>query len=58
VPAGFDPSALRLVGNVTGEPPFRGTLQHHGWRVQEIHLAPPPEGQDPMVLMPAEVELP
>ena len=58
VPAGFDPSAIRLVGNVTGEPPFRGTLQHHGWRVQEFKLAAPPEGQDELVLMPAEVELP
>jgi hypothetical protein len=57
VPAGFDPSAIRLTGNVTGQPPFRGTLQHHGWRVKEIKLAPPPEGQDEMVLMPAEVEL-
>ena len=58
VPAGFDPSAIRLTGNVTGQPPFRGTLQHHGWRVKEIKLAAPPEGQDEMVLMPAEVELP
>jgi Domain of unknown function (DUF2760) len=58
VPAGFDPSAIQLVGNVTGQPPFRGTLQHHGWRVKEIKLAPPPEGQDNLVLMAAEVELP
>jgi hypothetical protein len=58
VPAGFDPSAIRLVGNVTGQPPFRGTLQHQGWRVKELKLAPPPEGQDEFVLMPAEVELP
>jgi len=26
VPAGFDPSAIRLTGNVTGSPPFKGTL--------------------------------
>jgi hypothetical protein len=58
VPAGFDPSAVRLTGNVTGEPPFRGTLQHHGWRVQELKLSPPPQGQDELVLQPAEVELP
>jgi hypothetical protein len=58
VSAGFDPSAIRLTGNVTGQPPFRGTLQHPGWRVQEIHLPPLPEGQDDLVLMPAEVELP
>lgn len=58
VPAGFDPSAIRLTGNLTGQPPFQGSLKHHGWRVKEIKLAPPPEGQDQMVLMPAEVELP
>src|SRR5712692_1420482 len=58
IPSGFDPSAVRLTGNVTGQPPFRGTLQHHGWRVKEIKLAPPPEGQDEFILMPAEVELP
>jgi hypothetical protein len=58
VTAGFDPSAIRLTGNVTGQPPFQGTLQHHGWRAKEIKLAPPPEGQDELVLMPAEVELP
>jgi len=58
VPAGFDPSAVQLTGNVSGQPPFRGALRHHGWRVQEIKLAPPPEGQDEFVLQPAEVELP
>src|SRR6516164_2392167 len=30
VPAGFDPSAIRLTGNVSGNPPFKGTLKHHG----------------------------
>jgi hypothetical protein len=58
VPSGFDPSAIRLTGNVTGEPPFKGTLQHHGWRAKDVKLGPPPEGQDPLVLQPAEVELP
>lgn len=58
IPSGFDPSAVRLTGNVTGQPPFTGRLQHRGWRVKEIRLAKPPSGQDEMVLMPAEVELP
>jgi len=58
VPAGFDPSAIRLTGNVTGQPPFKGTLEHHGWRVTKIKLAKPPEGQDAFVVAPAEVELP
>jgi hypothetical protein len=58
VPPGFDPSAICLTGNVTGMPPFHGTLRHHGWRAKEIKLAPPPEGQDELVLQAAEVELP
>jgi hypothetical protein len=58
VPAGFDPSAVRLTGNVTGQPPFRGTLKHHGWRVKDYKLPPPPEGQDELVVAPADVELP
>ena len=58
VPPSFDPSAIRLIGNVTGQPPFRGTLQHHGWRVKNYTLPVPPEGQDQFVLAPAEVELP
>jgi hypothetical protein len=57
VPAGFDPSAIRLVGNVSGQPPFNGTLQHAGWRVKTISLPQPSDGQDEFVLMPAEVEL-
>jgi Domain of unknown function (DUF2760) len=58
IPAGFDPSAVQLVGNVTGEPPFQGTIRHAGWRVQEMRIPTPPEGQDEFVLAAAEVELP
>jgi hypothetical protein len=58
VPAGFDPSAVRLTGNVAGEPPFKGILKHPGWRVKTMKLAAPPDGVDEFVLMPAEVEMP
>ena len=58
VAGGFDPSAIQLIGNVTGNPPFQGVVRHSGWRVSAILLAPPPEGQDELVLAPAEVELP
>jgi hypothetical protein len=57
VQSGFDPSSIRLTGNLTGKPPFRGVLRHHGWRVQKLDLAPPPAGQDEFVVSPAEVEL-
>ncbi len=55
IPAGFDPLSVRLTGNVVGQPPFRGALRHHGWRVMKVMLPPPPP--DPMLLAPAEVEL-
>lgn len=57
VPKGFDPNEIRLTGNVTGEPPFKGTLAHAGWRVVETHLPELAKGSDPRVLAPAEVEL-
>ena len=57
VSKGFDPSAIRVVGNVTGEPPFNGQINHPGWRVKELKLAAPPEGADEFVLQPAEVQI-
>jgi hypothetical protein len=55
---GFDARAVRLTGNVVGDPPFRGTLRHHGWRAVEVRLPEPPEGEAASLLAPAEVELP
>jgi hypothetical protein len=52
---GFDPAAVRLTGNVTGVPPFRGTLQHGGWRAIEVSL--PESTVDPGIIAPAEVEI-
>ncbi|MBI3925548.1 MAG: DUF2760 domain-containing protein [Armatimonadetes bacterium] len=57
VEAGFDASAIRLVGKVEGDPPFTGTLRHHGWRLSRAELPRAPSGADPSVLVPAEVEL-
>jgi hypothetical protein len=57
VPAGFDSQRFRLTGNVTGQPPFKGTLKHHGWVAREIHLPALSDSVDPRVLAPAEVEL-
>lgn len=56
VPAGFDPSAVRLVGNVQGAPPFRGTLRHAGWRATRV-VIPERKGLDPRIVAPAEVEI-
>jgi hypothetical protein len=54
----FDPAAIRLLGNVNGEPPFHGVLKHRGWRVKEAHLPTLPATRgDTSVLSPAEVEV-
>jgi uncharacterized protein DUF2760 len=55
VEKGFDPNAVRLSGNVTGQPPFTGTLQHGGWRVTKVSL--PDATTDPAIVAPAEVEI-
>ncbi|PYS49872.1 MAG: DUF2760 domain-containing protein [Acidobacteria bacterium] len=57
VPAGFDPQRIRLTGNVTGQPPFKGTLKHHGWVATTVRVPAPSEALDPRVIAPAEVEL-
>ncbi|MCU0734009.1 MAG: DUF2760 domain-containing protein [Methylotetracoccus sp.] len=57
VPKGFDAAALRLTGNIVGQPPFSGTLVHRGWRVSKVKLPKMAEGHDPKVIATAEVEL-
>jgi hypothetical protein len=56
VAAGFDAAEVRLTGNVHGAPPFKGVLQHGGWKVSGVML-PKGAGMDPAVLAPAEVEI-
>lgn len=57
-PAGYDPGRFRLTGNVQGNPPFHGTLVHHGWEAERCDL-PQWTGKDEaaLVVAPAEVEV-
>ncbi len=57
VPTGFDANQIRLTGNVTGQPPFKGTLKHHGWTATGLKFPTLAENMDYRVLAPAEVEL-
>jgi len=57
VPADFDPAAIKLTGNVTGEPPFTGILRHRGWRAAKLELPTLSVSQDPRIIAPAEVEI-
>ncbi len=59
VKPGFDARAVRLTGNVAGDPPFRGVLRHRGWRVVRLELPSQVTEQNETnwVLAPAEVEI-
>lgn len=54
---GFDPSAIKLVGNVSGDPPFSGILRHRGWQAGKPELPTLSSSQDPNIIAPAEVEI-
>ena len=57
VPEGFSPAEVRLTGNVVGQAPFTGTLQHRGWRVAQVNLPQVHSAHALDVIAPAEVEL-
>ncbi|MBF0201548.1 MAG: DUF2760 domain-containing protein [Desulfamplus sp.] len=57
VPAGFDPDALKLTGNVSGEPPFRGILRHRGWKAGKKEIPRLSDVRDTTIIAPAEVEI-
>jgi hypothetical protein len=55
---GFDVHSVRLTGNVVGDPPFKGILRHHGWRVVRVNLPQQiQEQKEDWVLDPAEVDV-
>mgnify|MGYP000630991358 CR=1 FL=1 len=58
VPSGFDPASVRLTGNVSGDPPFRGVLRHRGWRIRKVSLPTftAQVGKE-RIVAPAEVEI-
>ncbi len=55
--AGFDQHAVKLVGNVVGQPPFSGILRHRGWQLRSISLPKLSEAENPNLIAPAEVEI-
>jgi len=57
VERGFDPAAVRVTGNVRGEPPYRGVVRHPGWRSEGLKLPERTGDGDASILAPAEVEV-
>lgn len=56
LPPGFDAYAVRLTGDVSGDPPFTGALRHRGWRVVALDLPERTQEQEKIVA-PAEIEV-
>lgn len=54
---GFDIDSIKLIGNVSGEPPFKGIVKHPGWKAGRKDLPKLTQVQDSTVMAPAEIEI-
>jgi len=54
---GFDAAAIKVVGNVAGDPPFSGVVRHRGWRAVSIDIPTLTNIRDPGLIAPAEIEV-
>jgi Domain of unknown function (DUF2760) len=57
VPAGFAADEYRLVGKISGDPPFTGKLVHKGWKTDAVKLPRLVDARRWPAIAPAEVEL-
>jgi hypothetical protein len=57
VPAGFAADEYRLVGKLSGDPPFTGKLVHKGWKTDMVKLPRLVDARRLPAIAPAEVEL-
>lgn len=54
---GFDPSRVKLTGNVVGGGRLHGVLRHRGWHAAQVQLPTLVDRASSRVLCPAEVEM-
>lgn len=57
VAPGYDPAEMKIVGKVTGEPPFTGIVVHRGWKAHKKSLPKKIGLQANELLFPAEIEV-
>jgi hypothetical protein len=59
VPANYEADEYRLIGKISGQPPFSGVLVHHGWKTDFVKLPTILRGSADHLpaIAPAEVEL-
>ncbi|MCY4045562.1 MAG: DUF2760 domain-containing protein [Cellvibrionales bacterium] len=55
--ADYDKNAYLLTGQVTGEPPFNGTLIHAGWKADRFEMPTLTHSNPNAIIAKAEVEL-
>lgn len=57
-PAKFDPAQFHLIGNVTGNPPFKGTVTHAGWKATRCDVPRwSGDSESTMIVAPVELEV-
>jgi len=57
IDASFNADEIKLIGNVSGKPPFKGVLRHKGWKASKTELPKLSAGKDSKLISPAEVEI-
>ena len=53
----FDIDAIKLIGRVSGDPPFEGVLNHRGWKAGKREIPKLSDIHDSSIIIPAEVEI-
>jgi hypothetical protein len=48
---------IKLIGNVSGEPPFQGVIRHRGWKARKKDIPELSGDLDSTLIVPAEVEI-
>lgn len=57
IPKGYDPSVIKVIGRVKGEPPYQGVLRHKGWKAHKESLPKTTIQGERSVVCPAEIEV-
>ena len=57
VPKDYDPSVMKVLGKVKGEPPYKGVVVHQGWKAHKHSLPKKMGEQANEVISPAEIEV-
>ncbi|CCB86668.1 DUF2760 domain-containing protein [Parachlamydia acanthamoebae] len=57
IAAGYDPSMYKLVGHLSGTPPFTGTVIHRGWKAHKKSLPKKTDTHLDEIICPAEIDI-